>query len=357
MRVRTGVPTSDVRACDVTTCRTPLGDGLGEMVELSNDRITVTFLSLGATMWQLRLRGHPAGGGVCLHHPDPGGYLDNRVYFGATPGPVANRIGGAAFTLDGVTHRLHANEGRNQLHGGPTGFARRLWEVEVPDGAGTAGDRVVFRLRRPDGEGGYPGDLDVEIAWSLHGRTLRFEWCACTSAPTPVSLTNHTYWNLAGGGTVLDHELLVPAEAVVVVDDEHIPTGALPAPAGGPFDLHRPTRIADAVDRVGADGIDHSYVRAAGWSAESPIRLADPSTGTAMLVTTSMPGVQVYTGGYLDGTAVSAGAPRFGGVCLETQHLPDAVNQPSFPSPIVRPGHPVAHWTEYEFDWPDATAP
>lgn len=306
------------------------------LVELADGPLTARFLDVGATLWRLRVDGDD----LCLHHADPADYRANAPCFGATPGPVANRIAGAEFDLDGRTWRLEPNEGPNQLHGGPSGFATRRWAVE-PFGD----DAVAFRLHRAHGDGGYPGNLDVEVVWRLSGGRLRFEWSATTDRATPVSLTNHAYWNLAGGGTIHDHVLRVDADRLVVVDDEMLPTGELLDVAGTPYDLRAGVRLGDAIDALPPIGIDHSYLLDDG----AEIELHDPGTGRSIAVRTSLPAVQVYTAGNLAGRAQEAGAPRFGAVCLETQYPPDAVHHHRFASPVLPAGGTVRHWTEYRF--------
>ena len=262
--------------------------------------------------------------------------------------PIASTT--AAFDLDGRRHRLEPNEGPNQLHGGPTGLSHKPWDAEtVVDDDGVTRE-VRFTLHRPDGEGGYPGNLGVMVAYRLEGSRLRYRWTASATTPTPVSLTNHAYWNLAGGGTITDHVLSVPAGHVVEVDHASLPTGSLPSVGGTAFDLRTPTRLGTVIERLDGAGVDHCYVLDDGGRAgRSPIGLSHPPSGRRLEITTTLPGVQVYTAQYLDGSRRFGGHRRHGGVCLETQHLPDAVNQSTFPSCIVMPGRPVEHITDYRF--------
>ncbi len=317
-------------------------------VELRNDRLAVHLLNLGATLWEIRPAGEPGGLTLALRAAED--YLGNPAYLGVTAGPVANRIAGAAFMIDGRRYRLEANEGPNQLHGGPTGFSHRVWNAETvvdPDGATR---EVRFTLHRSDGEGGYPGNLAVNVTYRLDDNRLRYRWEAETDAPTPVSLTNHAYWNLAGAGTIADHELAVPAGRVVAVDDASLPTGSLQAVDGTAFDLRTTTMLGTVIERLDGEGVDHCFVLDESTAAEAtPIVLTHPPSGRRLEITTTLPGVQVYTGQYLDGSERFGGHRRHGGVCLETQHLPDAVNRPTFPSCIVEPGRPVTHTTEYLF--------
>lgn len=308
-------------------------------IELSNEYLRMTVLDLGASLWTLVPRDDPSAVGLTLSHRDASAYATNPPYLGCTVGPVANRVGGSVFSLGGRRHRLVPNEGAHHLHGGPTGFGHRIWDVEVDSDAMAA----VFRRHRPDGEGGYPGDLDVEVTWRLRGNRVHFSWSARADLPTPVSLTNHTYWNLAGGGTIRDHRLSVHADAVVVVDEQLIPTGVLSPVHGTAFDLVAGERIGDVVGELALGGIDHCYALVPGGR----VTLEDPGSGRGLVVETSLPGVQVYTGHQLDGSVAHGGFGPMAGVCLETQFFPDAINNAQFPSPVVDPHATVVHWTEY----------
>lgn len=316
-------------------------------VELSNEFLFVRLLNVGATLRELSLAGK-TGSSLCLGLANPVDYLSGSSYIGVTAGPVANRIGGAAFQIGQRRFQLESNEGINQLHGGPTGFSHKFWDVDVDQ----RGHQVRFSLHRPDGEGGFPGNLDVEVTYRLVGNRLRYQWTAATDHTTPVSLTNHAYWNLGFTGTVVDHTIHVKAQKFVAVDTAAIPIGELPAVSGTAFDLRQPTPLGAVIEELG-EGIDHCYVLDrvddGGDDAEPQIVLDHPRSGRRMEITTTLPGVQVYSGHFLDGSAAAGGFPRYGGVCLETQHLPDAVNQPSFPSCLVEPGQAVTHTTDYVF--------
>lgn len=309
------------------------------VIEVTNTLMTVRFLDFGASLWQLVPRGHASQDGICLFHRDPLAYADNPPYLGCTVGPVANRVANSTFTLEGRTHTLTPNEGPNHLHGGPTGFGRRIWRFETD----AASNSVIFRLNRPDGEGGYQGTLDVEVIWTLEQNCLRFAWTASTDQATPVSLTNHTYWNLAGTGTIEDHHLQLESVEVVEVDDLLIPTGALVNPTGTPFDLSHNPRIGDAIQQLRMPGIDHCY----GLEPGARCRLSNPGNGLALEVQTSLPGLQVYTGHQLNGSAEQGGYGPLAGVCLETQLYPDAVNRPHFATPVLKANGTMCHWTNY----------
>ena len=330
-------------------------------VELHNEFLTVRLLNIGATLWELRRSGE-VGPSLCLAMPTAADYPPGSGYIGVTAGPVANRIAGARFEIDGRRYELDANEGPHQLHGGPTGFSHKPWAADVDQNP----DRVRFTLRRPDGEGGYPGNLEVSVTYALEANRVRYRWTAATDQPTPVSLTNHAYWNLAGVGTIADHTVQVPAGALVAVDQDSIPTGELMTVDGTAYDLRTAAPLGERIAQLG-DGIDHCYVldrldvpdqsggersttvRGAGRISE-PVVLSHPVSGRSLTITTTLPGIQVYTGQFLNGSPDVGGHRQYAGLCLETQHLPDAVNQPSFPSCLVHPGRPVSHLTDYIFD-------
>ncbi|MEV7086928.1 aldose epimerase family protein [Streptomyces sp. NPDC093085] len=281
---------------------------------------------------------------VVLGFPELTGYLENRgPYFGALVGRYANRIAGAAFTLDGVVHRVTPNEGPNCLHGGAYGFDRRVWEAE-PVGEGTDGaGRYGVRLSRvsPDGEEGFPGRLAVSATYTLDATgALRIAYRAVTDAPTHLTLTNHTYWNLGGPGAApatSGHELRIAAGRITPVDGAALPTGEL-----APVDA---TRFDFRTRRPVGPGYDHNYVLDEVGDDAPAAELYDPVSGRVLTVATSEPGIQLYTGDHFDGKPFGPGA----GIALETQHFPDSPNQPSFPSTVLRPGEVFASRTTYRF--------
>lgn len=265
-----------------------------------------------------------------LAHPGP--------YFGALVGRYANRIAGGTFSLDGRTYRLARNNGPNSLHGGERGFDKHVWDAE-PDGAhGVRLSRVS-----PDGDEGYPGRLAVAVTYSVDGAgALRIAYEATTDAPTVVNLTNHTYWNLAGArsGTALGHRVRIAASRLTPVDGSGIPTGAYEEVGGTRFDFR--------ASRVVGPGLDHNYVLDKGIS-EGPVEVAelsDPGSGRVLSVSTTEPGLQLYTG---DHFAPDVPFPPCGGVALETQRFPDSPNQPRFPSAVLRPGGGFSSETVYGF--------
>ena len=274
-------------------------------------------------------------------------YLAGVPYYGATVGRYANRIAKARFTLDGQTYQLAANDGPNTLHGGKRGFDKRIWKAEpLPQ---KEGGGVRMTLVSAAGEEGYPGELTVQAVYRLDDHNnLEIEYRATTTAPTPVNLANHTYFNLTGDPKVpvLDHLVTINADRFTPVDATLIPTGELRSVTGTPFDF----RTAHAVgERIGAQdeqlrlghGYDHNWVlnkAAPGMSLAAVV--TDPKSGRSLEVRTTQPGVQFYTGNFMDGKP--AGSARLyayrTGLCLETQHFPDSPNQAAFPSTILRPG-------------------
>jgi aldose 1-epimerase len=293
---------------------------------------------------------------VVLGLGDVAGYETVSPSFGAVVGRYANRIGGARFSLDGRDYALPANEGRNTLHGGPGNFGRRMWRVEAAEAT-----RLALARRSPDGEEGFPGDLDVRVTYSLpEDGVLRIDYAAATDRPTVVNLTNHSYFNLAGegAGSVLDHAVAIEADAFLATDAEQIPTGEIRPVAGTPFDFRSPRALGSRI-RVGdpqlvsAKGYDHAFVlRGPPGRLRPAASCRDPASGRCLEVATTQGALQLYTGNTLDGTLVgpSGRIYRSGdGVCFETQGFPDAPNRPDFPSTVLRPGEMFAATTTFRF--------
>lgn len=323
-----------------------------EAVVLSNaNGVSARVMTLGATLQSLKA---PDRDGriddIVLGYDDAATYLENPQYFGASVGRYANRIAGGRFTLDGETYQLELNDGDNTLHGGVMGFDKRMWRIAEVESGPDARVRLVYVSA--DGEGGYPGTLTAEAIYSLSDdNALTIEYRATTDAPTIVNLTNHTFFNLSGGenlSSAMDHRLTLHANAYTPVDAGLIPTGELRPVAGTPFDFTSPTRIgarlrdaSDAQMRLGR-GYDHNFViDGTAGELRPAARIEDPETGRVVELLTAAPGVQFYSGNFLDGTAVgkSATAYRQGdGLCLEPQVYPDAPNKPGFPSARLNPG-------------------
>ncbi len=353
---------------------TPDGDTATLYTLRNANGVTVKLTNWGGIVTEVRVPDRDgAMADVVLGYDALAGYVDGSSYFGAIVGRYANRIAGGRFELDGEAYTLARNNGANALHGGLRGFDRVLWEAftvqsgPIPGspldrpGAGQSG--VVLSYVSPDGEEGYPGRLETRVTVTLtNGNELRFEYEATTDAPTVVNLTHHGYWNLAGhaAGTILDHELQLRASRTTPVDAGLIPTGELRPVDGTPFDFRSPASIGLRIEdddeqlRFGG-GYDHNFALD-DWTDDGALRLAarlrDPSSGRVMEVLTTEPGLQFYSGNFLDGSDVGKGGAVYGhrqGLCLETQHFPDSPNQSAFPSTVLRPGETYRSTTVYRF--------
>ena len=269
-------------------------------------------------------------------------YLNGFGGSAAVIGRFANRIANAKFTIDGKEYKLAANNGKNHLHGGRAGFANKHWQGKALPTRDSAA-AVEFTYTSKDGEEGYPGEVDVKVTYTLTDKNeLRLDYEATTDKATPINLTNHAYFNLAGGGDVLDHVLRLNASHFTPTDDGLIPTGEIAPVQGTPLDFTKPTRVGARIDQLKPklNGYDHNFViNTGGKSLVETARLNDPKSGRVMTVQTTEPGVQLYTGNHL----------KHAGLCLETQHFPDSVNQPAFPSPILRPGKNFKSTTIFAF--------
>ncbi len=277
-------------------------------------------------------------------------YMNDHPYFGATVGRYCNRIAGGKFTLEGKTYTLAVNNGENHLHGGIKGFDKCMWNVEEmksDDGLG-----LKFSRTSPDGEEGYPGKLDVSVTYFLgNDNSLKVEFTATTDKATPINLTNHCYWNLAGAkaGSIHDHEMMITADKYLEVDEGSIPTEIVPV-TGTSFDFTTAKKLGkDIADTPGGDtnGYDHCYaLRGQDGKLTLAARVKDPKSGRVMEIHTTQPGIQLYTGNFLDGTV---GYDRQTAFCLETQHYPDSPNQSDFPSAILNPGETFKQTTVHKF--------
>ncbi|HTG44202.1 MAG TPA: aldose epimerase family protein [Verrucomicrobiae bacterium] len=282
-------------------------------------------------------------------------YLQPHPYFGATVGRYANRIAKGRFTLEGNEYTLAINNGPNHLHGGLKGFDKQLWKGEALPSTETE-QRVQFSYRSKDGEEGYPGNLDVTVAYTLtEENQLVIEYTARTDKTTVLNLTNHSYFNLAGSGDILGHEMQIYADAYTPVDDALIPTGETAPVSGTPLDFREPKAIGSRISAFAKSpgGYDHNFVlRAGGKGLELAARAHEPKTGRSMEVRTTQPGMQFYTGNFLNGTLKGIGGATYhkhSAFCLETQHFPDSPNQPAFPSTVLQPGDPFRSTTIYTF--------
>ncbi len=311
---------------------------------LASGPLEVQLMELGASLHRLVLHDSRGPTDVALGHRTGQEYLDARDFMGATVGRLANRVGGGRVPVGDRVFHVPVDDGPNALHGGPDGFDLRTWEtVDVTDAS------VTFRLESPDGDQGLPGTLEVLVTYALQGMSLSCSTEVRTDAPTWVSLTNHSFFNLEGegSGTVDAHELSVAADHVTENDADLLPTGALLPVEGTSLDLREARRLGDVVRSthpsvVTARGLDHNYVLS-GSGLRPVARLSAPSVGRTLTLHSDRPGLQVYTGNFLDGSTVGHGGRLYrqgAGVALEPQHFPDTPNQPSFPSCLVQPGEP-----------------
>jgi aldose 1-epimerase len=325
---------------------------------LRSAHVEVDVTDYGATLVGVRM---PDRAGfhadVVLGFDDVSGYQSPaNQYFGCTTGRVCNRIAKGEFTLDGQTYRLDTNNGPNHLHGGSTrSFDKVHWTGAIVKGDGGA-PAVRFTYTSPDGEEGYPGELRVAVTYTLHDDDrLHIAYEATTTRATPVNLTNHAYWNLGGAGaqTALDHELQIEADHFTPTDATLIPTGVVQSVQGTPLDFTRPYAIGarvDLLDATPATGYDHNYVLRGDGMRKAAV-LTHKVSGRSLTISTTEPGLQLYSGNFLHGQLGRHGKayPRRSGVCLETQHHPDSVHHAKFPSTILRPGETFTSATEIAF--------
>lgn len=350
-------PASIARAAFGTT-----PDGrLVDLYTLTNAHgIEVRIMTWGATIVSLRTPDRDSVlGDIVLGYDSLSRYVANSPYFGAVVGRYGNRIARGRFTLDGTTYHLATNNGPNALHGGLKGFDKQVWTADPVRTDSSVGVAMTWISR--DGEEGYPGTLTARVTYSLDDHdhlTVRYE--ASTDKATPVNLTQHTYWNLrgAGNGDILSQVLTLNASRYTPVDPTLIPTGALDSVAGTPFDFRTGHAIGQRIEAKNAQlaiagGYDHNFViDRDGPGLVRAARLMDPTSGRTLEIFTTEPGIQFYSGNFLDGTIHGKGGATYlhrGGLCLETQHFPDSPNHPAFPSTILRPGERFQSETRFDF--------
>ncbi len=297
---------------------------------------------------------------VVLGYDTADGYVNDKAYFGAIVGRYGNRIAHAQFVLDGKTHTLAKNNGENTLHGGIKGFNKALWTAKILPAKD--GQSLELSYLSKDGEEGFPGNLKVSVIYTLtDSNALRIVYSATTDKKTVLNLTSHGYFNLAGQGSgdILGHLLMIQADKFTPVDAALIPTGELRDVDGTPFDFRKPTAIGARIDQDNEQlklggGYDHNFVlhRSAGVGESLAARVLEPASGRVLEVWTTEPGIQFYTGNFLDGKTPGKGGvayPRRNAFCLETQHYPDSPNQPKFPSVVLNPGERYHTITTYKF--------
>ena len=298
---------------------------------------------------------HGRDGNVVLGFDDLDRYVKGHPFFGAIAGRVANRIANGKFTLDGMEYSLTRNNGANHLHGGMKGFDKKIWKSKpLPLTAHEVGLELSCFSR--DGEEGYPGNLTVTVTYTLTDQNeLRIDYRATTDKATPLNLTNHSYFNLAGSGDILAHELWLDADHYTPIDEKLIPTGEIKSVKGTPLDFTQATTIGSRSNRTGLKpaGYDHNFVlNGGGKTLALAARLVEPKSGRVMEVFTTEPGVQLYTANNFPEPIPGAGGvvyPRHGGLCLETQHFPDSINKPNFPPVVLRPADTFKSLTVYKF--------
>ena len=318
---------------------------------LDNGLIEAHFLDYGCIIKNVFVAGKDGKKrDVVLGYDDVKSYEENGGYLGAFVGRVANRIKNAEFTLDGVKYKLFANDGKNCLHGGKKGFDKKFFESKIED------DSITFTTCSFDGEEGFPGGLSIEVKYTLRGSALDIEYKAVATADTPVSFTNHSYFNLSDEDTALNHVLSVNSDFITPVNDTLIPTGELLSVSDTPFDFRNPQKVGLYIDYPHkqlkiAGGYDHNFVLKNYGSYEKVATLYAEDTGISMDVFTDNFGMQVYSGNFLNG-AVGKNGRIYGkraAICLETQGFPNAVNQVTFPSIIVKAGKTYSKRTTYAF--------
>ena len=358
-----GTPTGAATPVGAGVSERPYGTANGEDVTLftlrNSSGMTVEIMNYGGIIqssWVPDRDGEMAN--VTLGFDTLERYLEGHPYFGNITGRYANRIAEGRFELNGETYELAINNDPNTLHGGEEGFDNFVWEAEVLD------DGIGVRMSRtsPDGEEGYPGNLDVEVTYTLtEENAIQIDYHATTDAPTVLNLTNHAYFNLAGegNGSILDHELQLMASNYTPVDDTLIPTGEIAPVAGTPMDFTQPHAIAERIrdsfeQLVIGRGYDHNYVldRTDETSLQLAARVVEPTSGRVLEVLTTEPGIQFYSGNFLDGTIIGASGQMYrqgDGFALETQHFPDSPNQPDFPTTVLNPGEEFNSTTVYAF--------
>ena len=328
-----------------------------KLFSLSNrNGVVVKITSYGAIVTELHVPDRAGKlANVVLGFDNVEQYLAGHPGFGAVIGRFANRIAKARFTLEGQEYQLAANNGPNHIHGGPKGFDKVVWDSKTLPSKPNAAS-VQFTYLSKDGEEGYPGNLSVAVIYTLTAENeLRIDYHATTDKPTILNLTNHSYFNLAGSGSVLDHELLILADHYTPSDAELIPTGEIASVKGTPLDFTQPAALGARIEALkpSPGGYDHNYVlNRRGTNLDLAARAFDPKSGRVLEVSTTEPGVQLYTANFLDGRLTGVGGVAYGrhsGFCLETQHYPDSPNKPNFPSTVLRPGQAFQSTTVFKF--------
>lgn len=349
------VPQLEAKVTESAFGKTPEGVEI-KLFTLTDGPMQVRIMTYGARIVSIDVPDrHGKVADVVLGFDSLAPYLAKNPYFGAIVGRYANRIANGEIVVDGKTYHLSRNEGNNTLHGGEVGFSQRVWEGrEIPNG-------VEMSLTSENGDQGFPGTVHVRVRYTLEHHALRIEYYATTDSDTVINLTNHSYFNLAGAGegTVLDDLLTIDADSFTPVNQQQIATGKIEPVAGTPFDFRKPMLIGARIHssneqlKYGYDGYDLNWVlNGKMGEMHEAARLVDPMNGRTLTVSTTQPGIQVYTGNHLDGSIEGIHGRRYvkyGAICMETQHYPDSPHHPNFPSTELKPGHPFHSTTVFAF--------
>ena len=325
-----------------------------DIYTLKSDAVEARIMTYGARVVSIKTADRDGKmGDVVLGYSALDGYLDDATtYFGSIVGRYGNRIANGSFKIDGHEYNVPKNDHGQSLHGGTKGFDKLVWQAHA------VAEGVEMTLVSKDGDMGYPGTLTAHVRYSLHHNALRIDYNVTTDKATVVNLTNHSYFNLAGSGTVLGHEVTLLADKYTPVTTVLIPTGELATVEGTPFDFRKETVIGARIDADNAQlkiagGYDHNWVlRGKNGEVKTAARVYEPGSGRVLTVTTTEPGVQFYAGNFLDGTKFGKAGEshvKRGGLCLETQHYPDSPNQPSFPTTELKPGETLHSMTTFTF--------
>jgi len=357
----TGASAADIAATGITITKAAFGklpDGKEvDLFTCTNKKgCELKLTSYGARIVALKVPDREGKSeNVTLGFDTLDGYLQHTAYFGCTVGRYANRIAQGKFSIDGDEFTLAKNNGENHLHGGVRGFDKVVWTAEQVVQDGSAG--IKFSYFSNDGEEGYPGNMHISVTYLLapDDNDVKIDYEATTDSPTVVNLTNHAYWNLAGTGDVLDHELMLAAARLLPVDKGLIPTGEIADVADTPFDFREAKAIGSRIDKLPPDGddpggYDHCYVLDSdNGSLKLAARAKHPGSGRVMEVHTTQPGIQLYTGNFLNGDAANGGHKKHAAFCLETQHFPDSPNRPEFPTTRLESGETYKQTTVHKF--------
>ncbi len=335
--------------------KTKAGQPVHLYVMTNKNGMVAKVMTWGALLTELHVPdrdGKP--GNVVLGFDNFARYESGHPFFGAIAGRVANRIAKGKYTIDGKEYSAFINNGPNSLHGGKEGFDKKVWTADTKQSF--EGPALILTYISPDGEEGYPGTLKTTVTYTLTDKNeLKIDYLATTDKPTIVNLTNHSYFNLggAGSGTMLNHLLTINADNYTPTDAGLIPTGQIAPVAGTPLDFRSPKPIGRDIGKLDIGGYDHNFVlnKPAQGELTLAAKVSEPTTGRAMECWTTEPGMQLYSAIHLDGSVIGNGGsyPKYGGFCLETQHYPDSINHPNFPSIILRPGQTYVSQTIYRF--------